>query len=69
LVQNNNVIELNIFTKYLKCFNMNVFKKEPIECSSIHLKMKMDLLSFTNISQKLLFTDKSEDMEDYIKSK
>jgi phosphoglycerol transferase MdoB-like AlkP superfamily enzyme len=69
LVQNNNVIELNIFTKYLKCFNMNVFKKEPIECSSIHLKMKMDLLSFTNISQKLLFTDKSEDMDDYIKSK
>jgi hypothetical protein len=48
---------------------MNAFKKELIECSAIHLKMKMDLLSFTNISQKLLFADQSKDMEDYIKSK
>ncbi len=60
-----NIVELNTATKELQCFKLEMFDKKRTECRKRHLEMKMNILGFTDVSQKLLYTGKTGHFKRY----
>jgi phosphoglycerol transferase MdoB-like AlkP superfamily enzyme len=55
LIENNKNIELNLQNNNLSCFKLNNLKQDKIKCSKEYFELKNKILSFTIISQKMLF--------------
>jgi len=64
-IENNNLIEINSATNKMRCFNLNGLKKESVNCSKMHQNMKNHALSFTNVSQTLLFSGETDKFINY----
>jgi len=64
-IENNNLIEINSATNKMRCFNLNGLKKESVNCSEMHQNMKNHALSFTNVSQTLLFSGETDKFMNY----
>ena len=64
-IENNNLIEINSATNKMRCFNLNGLKKESVNCSKMHQNMKNHALSFTNVSQALLFSGETDKFMNY----
>lgn len=64
-IENNDVIEVNITTNDLNCFTLNDLEREKINCLAKHKNMKQRALSFTKLSQKLLFEGKTQEFNKY----
>ena len=66
-IEDNDIIEINTATNKMQCFKKVKFSKEQIECSNIHNGMMNRALSFTNVSQDLLFSNKIKEIKSLIK--
>jgi phosphoglycerol transferase MdoB-like AlkP superfamily enzyme len=66
-VEENKVLELNIATGKERCFEIVNFKNSEVKCSNDIMAFKQRALSFTEVSQKLLFSGKSEAFINYRK--
>ena len=65
-IRQNNAIEINIATQDTKCYDISDFKDKEITCTNTMLpNLKNEILSFTNISQKLLFNGKVNLLQTY----
>ncbi len=64
-IEKSNLIEINLATNKHNCFHINNFDKEKISCDSAYLKLKNKALSFTYITQKLLFDANTTSFKDY----
>ena len=64
-IENNNILEINTATNTNKCFVINDFTKEKVECTDAYLQMKNRALSFTNVSQNLLFKGETTNFKEY----
>jgi len=64
-IENNNLIEINSAINKMECFNLNGLKKESANCSEMHQNMKKHALSFTNVSQTLLFSGETDKFINY----
>ena len=51
----------------MQCFKKIAFKKEKTNCLDIHKNMKNNALSFTSVSQKLLFSNNINKLNSYRK--
>ncbi len=64
-VEKNNVVEININSAKSNCFTLNGLSKEKTECNDLHKDMTKRALSFTTVSQKLLFDGKTQEFYKY----
>lgn len=65
-IENKNIIEVNLATNKLECFEFdNNLKREKIKCNKDSNKLKEKALSFTTVSQKLLFEGKTKNFITY----
>ena len=55
-IEGNKLIELNIATNKINCFKIQNLEKIKSKCIKEHFRLKNHALSFTNISQELLFS-------------
>ncbi|MBE8232402.1 MAG: hypothetical protein HAW67_01610, partial [Endozoicomonadaceae bacterium] len=58
-VEGNTALELNLTTKEKTCYDISSYKDIKIECNEQTLTFANKALSFTAISQKLLFSGKT----------
>jgi phosphoglycerol transferase MdoB-like AlkP superfamily enzyme len=58
-VEGNTALEINITTKEKTCYDISSYKDIEIKCNNHMLKFTNKALSFTKISQKLLFSGKT----------
>jgi phosphoglycerol transferase MdoB-like AlkP superfamily enzyme len=64
-VKDKKIVELNIQTNKYKCYKFSKFKKEATSCDESFKKLRDEVLSFTTVSQKLLFEDKMDEFKIY----
>jgi len=64
-VKDKKIVELNIQTNKYKCYKFSKFKKEATFCDESFKKLRDEVLSFTTVSQKLLFEDKMDEFKIY----
>lgn len=64
-IEENNVVEISINSTKSKCFTLNGLSKEKTSCNDLHKDMKKRALSFTTVSQKLLFEGKTQEFYKY----
>ena len=62
-IEEDNLVEVNMATNTKKCYKLNNFDKEKIECDTVHESMKNRALSFTKVSQSLLFEGKTKEFK------
>ena len=58
-------IEINTLTNTYSCYNISNFNTVSIACADDTLDLKTKALSFTKISQKLLFNGETKEFKDY----
>ena len=66
-IENNKLIEIDIKTNKQKCFNLNHLTKESTSCNKEFNSLKTRALSFTKVSQELLFEGKTKEFIHYKK--
>ena len=66
-VEGNKALELNIATNKERCFEIVNFKNSEVKCSNDIMAFKERTLSFTEVSQRLLFSGKSKEFIKYRK--
>ena len=64
-IEEKDIVELNTATQEQECFKIVNFSKVKTQCSPKHDSMNTRALSFTNISQELLFSGKSSEFHTY----
>jgi phosphoglycerol transferase MdoB-like AlkP superfamily enzyme len=64
-IEDENIVETNLQNADYKCFRFKNFYKEPRVCTDKDKKLNNHALSFTKVSQKLLFEDKIETFKKY----
>ncbi len=64
-VEKDKILELNLATNKEKCYELRGFKNEEIECSDEIRSFKNRMLSFTEVSQSLLFEGKTDKFIEY----
>ena len=64
-VEKDKILELNLATNKEKCYELKGFKNEEIECSNKVRAFKKRMLSFTEVSQSLLFEGKTDKFIEY----
>lgn len=64
-VEKNKAVELNMATNTIRCLDISTFKDKNIQCTKELNNFKTKALSFTNISQKLLFDGKVDNFNEY----
>jgi len=64
-IENNKGMELNTATNTIKCLDMSTFEDKEVTCTQDIEEFKQKALSFTNISQKLLFEGKTKEFQRY----
>ncbi len=63
--EDNSIIEINTSTNIMICYKKSNLNKEKTNCTKVHNEMKNRALSFTNVSQKLLFSDTLNSFKKY----
>ncbi|WP_072682432.1 LTA synthase family protein [Arcobacter sp. LA11] len=66
-IEGNDVVEINISTNALECFKLEGQQRDKTVCEGKHQNMKNRALSFTKLSQKLLFEGESKSFNQYKK--
>lgn len=67
-IEDNIVVEINTANNEINCYNLNWLQKESIACNKINSdEMMKRALSYTTISQKLLFEGKMQEFHSYKK--
>ena len=64
-IEKDNLIEINTATNHIKCFGLKGLQKINTICNKNNTNMKNHALSFTNISQKLLFSGQVDRLKIY----
>lgn len=64
-IENDNILEINLITNTKKCYKIENFKDIKIDCTKEILAFTSKALSFTNISQKLIFSGKVNTFKEY----
>ena len=64
-VESGKILELNLATSKEKCYDLELFKNREIECSDEVRSFKKRMLSFTELSQSLLFEGKTDKFIEY----
>ena len=64
-IEENNVVEISINSAKSNCFTLNGLSKEKTSCNDMHKDMAKRALSFTTVSQKLLFEGKTQEFYKY----
>ncbi len=64
-VEKDKILELNLATNKEKCYELKEFKNKEIECSNEIHSFKKRMLSFTEVSQSLLFEGKTDKFIEY----
>ena len=64
-VEKNQVVELNIVTEQIKCYEIVNFKNEERRCVEESMALKNRALLFTKTSQELLFKGETEKFKNY----
>lgn len=67
-IEDKKVIEINSATNKQKCFELNNLSKTATKCDNKHELMKQQALSFTFLSQKLLFKGETNNFQSFRKS-
>ena len=65
IVEGDRDVEYNIAAKKMECFDLEGFEKEGAACGKLDAQLKRDVLSFSSVSQELLFNDKIETFKKY----
>ena len=65
-IEDDKILELNIATNQYKCYKMDGLHKQNIECNNSYKTLTEKALSFTTVSQKLLFKDKMLELKKQI---
>jgi phosphoglycerol transferase MdoB-like AlkP superfamily enzyme len=68
-IENDKILEINIATKQKKCYKIVNFKDIKINCTKEILSYENKSLSFTNVSQKLLFEGNVDTFKEYKNAK
>jgi len=66
-IEKNKILEINIATKEKTCYKIENYKDIKIKCTEEILAFETRALSFTNLSQQLLFQGKVNTFENYKK--
>ncbi|MGB3751740.1 MAG: sulfatase-like hydrolase/transferase [Arcobacteraceae bacterium] len=64
-IEDNKAIEINIATNTYNCYDVSNFDTESTLCTDDIIHLKNKALSFTHISQKLLFEGKTDTFKDH----
>lgn len=64
-IENDNILEINIVTNQKSCYKIDNFKDIKIDCNPNILSFEKRALSFSNISQKLLFDGDVKKFKEY----
>jgi phosphoglycerol transferase MdoB-like AlkP superfamily enzyme len=64
-IEDEKSLEINIATESIKCFKMEGYNQTPTRCSKEYNLMKQNAMSFTTLSQKLLFSNKLIEFQEY----
>jgi phosphoglycerol transferase MdoB-like AlkP superfamily enzyme len=64
-IEDKNLVETNLENADYQCYKWENFRKEPRTCTQNDVKLRNHALSFTKVSQKLLFEDRIEDFKKY----
>jgi len=64
-VENDEIVKINITTNENKCYRVVDFKNQEVKCQDGIMATKNRALSFTKISQELLFNGKTEEFKNY----
>jgi len=65
-IEHDNLVEFNTATETIACFKIENFKKRKTSCNHNYTQLRKHALSFTTISQELLFSNKTGDITKYI---
>jgi hypothetical protein len=68
-VEGDDVVEVNIATNQESCYKIINFKDQEQKCEDDIMAKKNRAFSFTNVSQKLLFSGETEKFKAYRKLK
>lgn len=64
-IEGQKALELNTITNQYKCYDLSNYKDKEIQCTEGIISFKYKSLSFTTISQNLLFKGKTDELKEY----
>lgn len=65
-IEDKKSIEINLSNNKYKCFDLSSFNEKEMKCNENSTAIRNKALSFTKISQKLLFEGKTKNFKEYI---
>ncbi len=65
IVKNNRIVEYNIAAKKMECFDLEGFEKKSAICDKLDTQLEKDVLSFSGVSQELLFSGNVGEFHSY----